>query len=621
MDVVRILVVQESTETSRELRLTAFHQPVEFSFCTPDQVIRREMDLSPFIAIVATLDCDHRTLLDSLRDGPENGPPLFLFRSEPPLQEIARWVTWAKTQDGADPAVTMRLLSESMEYYSLASLYQQCLRIMGCQDEEKLHAYIADTFIQELGAESCVIWLASPLDPDEMMIASVRGLISINREGSRFFLSQSEWADAAWQGKPFFHPPPEHEEGSAHSAGPGTNLYIPLVHRGKPIGLVKLAPRSDRKPFGVRDAYIASIIAGYAASAWKNVTRLVRMEKVSLRDTETRAYSMAFLADYFEKERYKAGRFRRPLSVVFVIIDNLSRITEQTREILVAGALSEMVEAVRKALRDSDLIARMEPNRFCIVLPETDYFGSVLASRRLRKAVRESRSFSYLGNEYLLEAFFVSATYPRDGKEIPALWRAAEEKYRMQIQSPLYRMHLQEKTLWGAFDIMVGKPEYYDLLRAGKAVSYFSRFRRNMGRNGHFCLRRETFLKMVESVAQEVRTLDTKRGLVIAAGPRPETYKQIFLSQGAGTENGRKICIIGRAGSTRFDSKNLLYVNAEDDQLRDREFILFLKDQGAYGLFAIARDDEVCGFNTAEEWLVDSMMEKVQELYRLQGTF
>lgn len=620
MDVVRILVVQEIAETSRELRLTAFDQPVEFSICTPEQVIRREMDLSPFIAIVATLDCDHRTLVDSLRDGPEDGPPLFLFRSEPPLQEIARWVTWARTQDDADPTVTMRLLSESMEYYSLASLYQQCLKIMGCQDEEKLHAYIADTFTHELGAESCVIWLASPLDPDEMMIACVRGLISINREGSRFFLSQSEWADAAWQGKPFVHPSSGEEEDARH-ADQGTDLYIPLVHRGKPIGLVKLASRADRKPFGVRDAYIASIIAGYAASAWKNVTRLVRMEKVSLRDTETRAYSMAFLSDYFEKERYKAGRFRRPLSLVFIILDGLSRLVEQTREILVARALSEMVEAVRKALRDSDLIARMEPNRFCVVLPETDYFGSILASRRLRKAVRESRSISYLGNEYLLEPFFVSANYPRDGKDIPDLWRAAEEKYRMQIHSPLYRMHLQEKSLWSAFDIMVGKPEYYDHLRAGKTVSYFSRFRRNKGRNGHFCLRRETFLRMVESVAQEMRTLNTRRGLVIAAGPRPETYKQIFVSQGADTENGRKIYIIGSAGSTRFDSKNLLYVNAEDDRLRDREFVLFLKDQGAYGLFATAREDELCGFNTAEEWLVDSMMEKVQELYRLQGTF
>ncbi|MGB6410653.1 MAG: hypothetical protein WBF16_05590, partial [Candidatus Deferrimicrobiaceae bacterium] len=173
MDVARIMVVQENTETTRDLRLVTSQHPIEFSFCTFDQVVRGEADLSSCVAIVATLDCDHKALVESLRKGPDEGPPLFLFRSEPPLQEIARWITLARTQEGPDSAVTMRLLSESTEYYSLASLYQQCLKIMACQDEEKLLTHIADTFSHELGAESCVIWLASPLDPDEMMIASV----------------------------------------------------------------------------------------------------------------------------------------------------------------------------------------------------------------------------------------------------------------------------------------------------------------------------------------------------------------------------------------------------------------------------------------------------------------
>ena len=621
MDVARILVVQENTGSSRDLRLATSRQPVEFSFCALDQVIRREVDLSPYIAIVASLDCDHRVLIDSLREGPDDGPPLFLFRRAPPLQDIARWVTWAGTEEGAEPAVTMRLLSESMEYYSLASLYQRCLKIMACHEEEKLLTHIADTFVQELGAESCVIWLASPLDPDEMMIASVRGLISINREGSRFYLSQAEWAEATGRGKPFLYPFREDEEAETLQEAGESSLYIPLMYREKPIGLVKLAAKVDRKPFRDRDLYLAGIIAGYAASAWSKLTRLVRMEKVSLRDGETQAYSMAFLADYFEKERYKAGRFRRPLSIVFLIVDNFSRLTEQTRETLVSGVLANMVDAVRKALRDSDLIARVDSNRFCVVLPETDYFGSILASRRLRKAVRECRSIQHMGTEHHLEPYFVSTTFPRDGKNLMDLWKDAEGKYHGQKQSPFHRMHLPEKVLWTAFDILVGKPEYYDHLREGQSVPYFSRFKRDRGRNGHFRLSRENFLRMVESVAQDTMSRNMKRGLIIAAGPRPEIFKQIFLSLGPDAGNGRNIYIIGRAGSTRFDSKNLLYVNTEDEQLRDRELVLFLKENGAYGLFATDREDEVCGFNTADEWLVDSMMEKVQETYRLQGNF
>jgi hypothetical protein len=241
--------------------------------------------------------------------------------------------------------------------------------------------------------------------------------------------------------------------------------------------------------------------------------------------------------------------------------------------------------------------------------------------RRLRKAIRESASIQYLGTEYRLETFLVSATFPRDGKDLPGLWRVAETKYHQQKQSPYHRMHLRGKPLWGAVDTLLGKPEHYDLLRSGRTVPYFSRFPREKGRNGHFCLKRETFLRMMESVAQDAVSLDRKRGLVIAAGPRPEMFKQIFLSPGPEAGHGRNITIIGQDGDTRFDSKNLLYVHAEDQQLRDRHMVLFLKENGAYGLLATEREEEVHGFNTADEWLVDSMMEKVQETYRLQGSF
>jgi hypothetical protein len=109
--------------------------------------------------------------------------------------------------------------------------------------------------------------------------------------------------------------------------------------------------------------------------------------------------------------------------------------------------------------------------------------------------------------------------------------------------------------------------------------------------------------------------------VVVVAGPTPEIYKQVFLSFQTGAPSNRNVFIVGQAGHTRFDAKNILYVSAEDDLLKDREVVLYLKENGAYGLLGTDRGGEVEGFNTADEWLVEAMLEKFQEMFLLQRNF
>ena len=617
MKTSRILIFEERLSPGRELRLNLLDHAVEFDFRDAAKEDLETLDLFRYAAIVAPVESARTGIIGVLSDAKRYGGPLFLYRDEPPVHEVARWVIWGSpSHGGPDGPVADRLLQESLEYYSMASMYQQCLEMMSTQDEEKLLAQITETFVRALGAASCVIWLVSPSDPDEMLIASVRGVIGIDREGSRFFLSRTDMGEEVWKGAPF-----PIATGGEKGLRSGSSLFVPLLHQGNPIGLVKLGERNDKKLFGEREIHMAGIIAEYAAGALNTVGRLGRIEKISLRDPETGAYSAAFLADYFEKERYKAGRFHRPLSVVFLVVENFSFLMEQTRESIVVGALTSMVTTVRRAVRDSDLVAREEGNRFCIVLPETDSFGALLAVRRLRKAVKEKCRIQFLGTEFYLQPFFMAATCPRDGRDFPDLLRVAEEKYARQQKGPLHRMRIADRPFWDAFEILVGKREHYDLFRKGEEVPYFLRFRKDLGRNANFAVPRETWLRILEAVAQDVAANPEERGLVIAAGPTPEIYKQIFLSFQPSVTPQRKVYVVGQSGNTRFDSKNLMYVAAEDEQLKDREFVLYMKEGGAYGFFCTARESEVEGFNTADESLVEAMVEKAQEMYQLQGNF
>ena len=203
MKTSRILIFEERPSPGRKLRLNLLDHAVEFDFRDPAKEDLETLDLSRYAAIVAPVESARTGMIGVLSDANRYRGPLFLYRDEPPVHEVARWVIWGSpSHGGPDGPVADRLLAESLEYYSMASMYQQCLEMMSTQDEEKLLAQVSETFVNALGGASCVIWLVSPSDPDEMLIASVRGAIVIDREGSRFFLSRSDTAEEVWRGDP-----------------------------------------------------------------------------------------------------------------------------------------------------------------------------------------------------------------------------------------------------------------------------------------------------------------------------------------------------------------------------------------------------------------------------------
>lgn len=336
------------------------------------------------------------------------------------------------------------------------------------------------------------------------------------------------------------------------------------------------------------------------------------------RDPETQAFSAAYLAEAFERERAKAVRFRRPLSLVFLSIGDYGSKADGTPAGQGTETLAHMVEEIRKSLRDSDFIARFAQDRFCVVLPETDRYGSGLAIRRLRKAIREMEIFRFPGRKTGLVPLFASSCCPGDGTGFAELYRAAEERFRRQKESPLRRLHLVDKPFWEAFDILTDGAECRIPVDGEESPSWPS-VAGDLGRNGYFSLPHEEYRRFMEAIAQDVRSIGNSRGTLVAAGPRPEIFRRILLSFDAAGPDRGGIFILGRAGEAPPDEGNITHVIAGDEELREKEFLLYAKADGAYGIFAKERRDEMRGFHTADEWLVDAMIEKLQENHPLQG--
>lgn len=139
---------------------------------------------------------------------------------------------------------------------------------------------------------------------------------------------------------------------------------------------------------------------------------------------------------------------------------------------------------------------------------------------------------------------------------------------------------------------------------------------KSLGRNGFFTVPRADYTRLIEAVAQDACRTGICRGLLVAAGPRPEIFRQIFTSFESPEHSRVSVFIIGPGPVSDHRMKNLTHVPTEDDW-NGKETLLYSKEDGGYGIFARERDEDMRGFHTADKRLVEVMLEKIGEIYPL----
>ncbi len=59
----------------------------------------------------------------------------------------------------------------------------------------------------------------------------------------------------------------------------------------------------------------------------------------------------------------------------------------------------------------------------------------------------------------------------------------------------------------------------------------------------------------------------------------------------------------------------------DDERLDSTYVLLYLKNSGAYALMMKTLNGNLLGFNSSDEVLVETLFEKIQDMYMIQGSF
>ena len=101
-------------------------------------------------------------------------------------------------------------------------------------------------------------------------------------------------------------------------------------------------------------------------------------------DDQTQAFNRPYLQESLKREMSRALRYRRPLSLALLDIDQFKTINDTFGHPAGDAVLKAFVALISRNIRPSDLLARYGGDEFAIILPEADRDSALRFCEKLR---------------------------------------------------------------------------------------------------------------------------------------------------------------------------------------------------------------------------------------------
>ena len=104
-------------------------------------------------------------------------------------------------------------------------------------------------------------------------------------------------------------------------------------------------------------------------------------------DNLTGIYNRSFIIHMAEIESERAARYKRPLSIALVDIDDFKKINDKYGHNTGDDVLIEVAKRIKSAARNTDMCGRYAGDEFLVLLPETPLSKTHFLGARILKGV------------------------------------------------------------------------------------------------------------------------------------------------------------------------------------------------------------------------------------------
>jgi two-component system cell cycle response regulator len=497
-----------------------------------------------------------------------------------------------------------QLLDENIEYYHLMTRYNHCLDLLKVDDLDRLGDLILDTMMDLLSAEGGVLWLASQ-EGDKFSYRARRGLARLQKDEETVIVGESEQRLI--------------REARAVLLQKGRYLYLPLLHESRPLAMIRMELPTGRSVFTARDKKVADLIAIFAASSLRYVLQIRELQRGSLRVAQKEAYNMAFFTDHASKELYKARRYNRRLSFMQLTIDNYEELKSKFLDREIEAGQQQLLSVVNEVLRDADIMAMYKDNIYHILLPETDYWGSLITQKRLRKAIDGQLKISNMKRDVMIDVYMRSASFPADGPALDELQRVSSARLDRLKSGLFYRSKLQKKGFWTIIKTLIGpKGETFVTADQKNVPQTMARYEAP-GKSRYVSMPKSRLMETLKALCHEVTEPGRSRGVLFYGCPDFDEVRQALPNLVDLERSATSLFLLGGRQRVSWDIQRVVPIFVDEAHFQKTTFLLYLNEDYAYALFAESTAEGVKGFHTSDFYFVENMIAKLQDLYKLRS--
>jgi len=165
---------------------------------------------------------------------------------------------------------------------------------------------------------------------------------------------------------------------------------VPVKVRDGILGVLSLTDKKDGSVFTDDDLKKLTLMSSFLALHIQNIKLLEEADNFSISDPLTSLFNHRYFMEQFLEEVYRAERYKRPLSVILLDIDNFAEFNLNYGYSEGDSALKQIAKIVKANTRQVDMVSRYGPEEFIVALPETRLKDAAFVGEKIREIISES---------------------------------------------------------------------------------------------------------------------------------------------------------------------------------------------------------------------------------------